>query len=144
MKAFTHNVTIRWSDINAYGVVSDAAIASYIEETRAALVREIVVATMDHGVTDQRLIYLTVRQRIDYLAPVRWQEQSLNTSLHILRIRPAATELHVRVGNEEHPLARARIVSVCWDTVRNRPRCLTDTQRHMLTTYLRPDPGAPN
>lgn len=142
MPAFTHSATIRWSDINALNIVSDAAIATYIEESRAALVRHIASATGGVDKADGQLIYLTARQRIDYLRPVRWQEEPLFMHLHILSIRPAAAELQVRVGDADRPSAVAHVVSVCWDVPRNRPRCLTGDQRRLLETYLQPAPAA--
>ncbi|MFH8988377.1 acyl-CoA thioesterase [Streptomyces sp. NPDC017940] len=138
MAVFTHQVTMRWSDVNAYGVASDTAIASYVEETRAALIRKVVTATTVRESADY-FAYLTVRQRIDYLMPVRWQEQPLELDLRVLLIRPAATELCVRLASEGHPVAEARILSTCWDTARNRPRLLNNEQREFLSQYLVPE-----
>ncbi|WP_369211965.1 acyl-CoA thioesterase [Streptomyces flavofungini] len=137
MNTFRHSAIIRWSDLNALGIVSDAAIASYIEETRAALVRK-VASTDGVSASGRSLVCLTVRQCIDYLTPVAWQESPLETSLHVTRIRSAAVELMVHVGGAERPSARATVLSVCWDTTRNRPRTLSTAQRDMLTEYLQP------
>ncbi|MFH8796012.1 hypothetical protein [Streptomyces sp. NPDC017941] len=82
------------------------------------------------------LVYLTVRRRIGYLAPVRWQEQPLRLYPRLLGIRPAATEFEVRFGSQDRSPEEARILSVCWDTARERPRLLTGEQRRLLETYL--------
>ncbi|WP_030017626.1 acyl-CoA thioesterase [Streptomyces monomycini] len=136
MKAFLHHVTIRWSDVNAYGIVSDAAIAAYVEEARGALIRKLAGLGAERPESAPPLVYLTVRQRIDYLLPLHWQAEPLVISLRVLRIRPSAVELNARVGCRTAPCAEARVLSACWNTARSRPHLIASAQRALLTQYL--------
>nr|WP_206506598.1 thioesterase family protein [Streptomyces chrestomyceticus] len=121
--------------MNAYAIVSDAALATYIEEARGALIRRLADLTTERHKAAPHLVYLTVRQRIDYLLPLRWQEEPLVISLRVLRIRPSAAELLARVGCDSAPCAEARVLSTCWNTARHRPHLLTSAQRALLAHY---------
>ncbi|MBT2386620.1 thioesterase family protein [Streptomyces sp. ISL-11] len=134
MGAFKHCCTLRWSDVNAYGLVGDAALAAYVEEARAALC--VQVADLRTGDPLTPLVYLTVRQHIDYLKPLRWCPEPVEVRLHVLRTRPAAVELLAEVSDNARIYARAWVLSVCWDTGRARPHLLSHAQLRMLEGFM--------
>ncbi|CAM5494000.1 MULTISPECIES: acyl-CoA thioesterase [Streptomyces] len=136
MNAFLHGVTVRWSDMNAHAIVGDAAIASYIEEARGALVMKLAHHAIPSSGSTPRLAYLTLRQHIDYHRPLHWQAEPLIISLRVLRIRPSAVELHALVGCADTPFAEAHVLSACWNTTRRRPHLIDSAQRAVLTDYL--------
>ncbi|MFI9228339.1 acyl-CoA thioesterase [Streptomyces rimosus] len=143
MNAFLHGVTVRWSDMNAYAIVGDAAIAPYIEEARGALVMKLAHHAIPSSGSTPRLAYLTLRQHIDYHRPLHWQAEPLIISLRVLRIRPSAVELHALVGCADTPFAEAHVLSACWNTTRRRPHLIDSAQRAVLTDYLTHRGGTP-
>ncbi|MET9290901.1 thioesterase family protein [Streptomyces sp. NPDC003077] len=143
MKTFMYGAAMRWADMNAYGIVGDAAMVSYVEDARAAFIRHIDEATKgreDREGPGPQLVHLTLRQRIDYLKPLRWQARPLTVSLSVLRIRLAALEMLATVGPVDRPFARARVLTVCWHNSRRRPHLITPFQRDSLMEYLAPEP----
>ncbi|MEU7135937.1 thioesterase family protein [Streptomyces sp. NPDC046261] len=135
---------MRWSDVNACGMVGDAALASCVDEARAAFclrLADLSAAPSGRRWSDYAL--LTTRQHIDFLHPLRWRSEPVEVSLQVLRVRPAVTELLAEVTDAVRTYASARVTSVFWDVRRSRPYLLTPAQHRLLAEHALPGAPAP-
>lgn len=143
-------ITLRWSDLDAYGHVNNAEMLRLLEEARirvfwadrsAAEEHEVPHTALIAGGPDAETITLIAAQRIEYLEPVPYLRRPLDVQLWIGRLGGASIEICYEVwspaGAEPATLyAKAATTLVLVDAETNRPRRLTDIEREVWSPHL--------
>ena len=131
MAKFTHDVALRWSDMDVFGHVNNARFLTLYEEARVALMftgaREAGLSTLEAGV----VIY---RHEIDYLRPVDYSEPS-HIDLWISEIRPSRFVVDYEFFATDRLASRAKSICVPFDLATSRPRRLSDDERKYLEPW---------
>ncbi|WP_348787561.1 thioesterase family protein [Leifsonia sp. NPDC080035] len=145
-------IKLRWSDLDAYGHVNNAAMLRLLEEARieafwapddAVGTGEAVGGTT--AVLDGRpgadTLTLIARQEIEYLAPIPYLRQPLDVQLWLGRLGGASLEVCYEVWSPEGAepetmFSRAATTIVLVDAASQRPRRINERERAAWTPYL--------
>lgn len=137
-------IKLRWSDLDAYGHVNNAAMLTLLEESRISvfwhgeLKVSGVAETASIGADTLTLIG---RQEVEYLAPIPYGREPLDIQLWIGRIGGASLDVCYEVcspeGTDPHTVyARAASGIVLVDAATMRPRRIADRERDNWSRYL--------
>ncbi|WP_158863841.1 acyl-CoA thioesterase [Leifsonia sp. AG29] len=140
---------LRWSDLDAYGHVNNAAMLRLLEEARIEAfwitddAEEAVggsTAVLD-GRPGADTLTLIARQEIEYLAPIPYLRQPLDVQLWLGRLGGASLEVCYEVWSPEgvEPAtlySRAATTIVLVDASTERPRRINERERSAWTPYL--------
>ena len=143
-------ISLRWSDLDAYGHVNNAEMLRLLEEARiqAFWVSDETAARRSgrarRSSTEKpgaATLTLIARQEIEYLAPVPYMRQPLDVRLWLGKLGGASLEVCYEVwspvGVEPASLyTRASTTIVLVDAVSERPRKINDLERAAWTPYL--------
>jgi acyl-CoA thioester hydrolase len=151
-------VALRWSDIDAYQHVNNAAMLRLLEEIRieAFWASEPVgdgsaagapdgTPTPGSAVLDSRpgaaTLSLIARQEVEYLEPIPYQRRPIDAEIWIGRIGGASLELGYElfspVGVEPRRLyTRAATTLVLANASDSRPRRITEAERAAWQPYV--------
>ena len=134
-------VTIRWSDLDAYGHVNNAAMLTLLEESRISVfwgggdlgVDGVADSSAPAGETAST-VTLVARQEVEYLAPIPYLRAPLDVQLWIGRFGGASLDVCYEVCSPagEEPatvFAKALTTIVLVDAATGRPRRITDRER---------------
>lgn len=141
---------LRWADTDQYRHVNNVMFVRLLEEARIrafglpekpehfpAGVRP-VLADLGPG-----SFTMTVGQRMEYLAELPYEGQSVLAEVWLSRIGSRSLEMDCRITDVDEKgdpggivYFIARVASVIMDLAARRPRALTDAEREHLTRYL--------
>ncbi|UFU04056.1 acyl-CoA thioesterase [Ruania suaedae] len=130
-------VPVRWSDLDAYGHVNNAAMLTLLEEARIATFwakGETASGTnVLAGGPDASSYTLVARQEIEYLAPLGHSHEPAVVELWIGRVGGASLDVCYELLSPTGQLAaRAATSIVMVDADSGRPRRLDDDERRAL------------
>jgi acyl-CoA thioester hydrolase len=137
-------IKLRWSDLDAYGHVNNAAMLTLLEESRISvfwhgdLKVDGVAETAALGADTLTLIG---RQEVEYLEPIPYGREPLDIQLWIGRMGGASLDVCYEVfspeGAKPHVVyAKAASGIVLVDAATMRPRRMTDRERENWSIYL--------
>lgn len=143
-------ITLRWSDLDAYGHVNNAEMLRLLEEARIRVFWADRSAAEEHEAPhtaiiaagpDAETLSLIAAQQIEYLAPVPYLRRPLDVQLWIGRLGGASLEICYEVwspvGSAEPVLyAKAATTLVLIDAQTQRPRRLTEEEREAWEPHL--------
>ncbi|WP_089772948.1 acyl-CoA thioesterase [Ruania alba] len=132
---------MRWSDLDAYGHVNNAAMLTLLEEARIATfwsdggsAAGTKVLTAGPTATSFTLV---ARQEIEYLAPLDYSQEPVAVDLWIGRIGGASLEVCYELRSPAGTLcAKAATSIVMVEAASGRPRRLTEDERTALESLL--------
>lgn len=142
-------VPLRWSDLDAYGHVNNAALLTLLEEARIHAFWEVPQEQLGGG-TEQSPIVLPVSadgrdlltfvasNRIEYLKPVEYRRDGAVVRLWISRLGGASLTVDYTLhtpGRMDEALIRARTVVVLVDST-GRPVRIGDDMRERLAPWM--------
>ena len=125
--AARYPLTVRWSDLDAFGHVNNVKFYDYVQEARVA----IMISTLDWSAG---VVWSIVRQDLEHLAPLdlRPEPYEVATSVVAIGTRSFTLAAEIRDPASGTVYARARTVAV-------GPHPLDETERRALATYALPD-----
>jgi acyl-CoA thioester hydrolase len=128
-RAARHPLTVRWSDLDAYGHVNNVKFYDYVQEARVA----IMTRSLDWS---EGVVWALVRQDVEHLTPLDFRSEpyEVATSVVALGTRSFTLAAEVRDPASGTVYARARSVAV-------GPRPLGDDERRAMAAWALP--GAP-
>ncbi len=132
--AARYPLTVRWSDLDAYGHVNNVKFYDYVQEARVA----VMTASLDWSAG---VVWSVVRQDLDHLAPLDFRSEpyEVATSVAAVGNRSFTLVAEIRDPASGTVYARARTVAV-------GPRPLDAQEREALSTWALPGamgvPGA--
>ncbi|MFN3865341.1 MAG: acyl-CoA thioesterase [Demequina sp.] len=136
-------ISLRWSDLDAYGHVNNAEMLRLLEEARIRVFwadagaeegDDVTPTAVIHGGPGAETITLIAGQQIEYLAPVPFLRRPIDVQLWIGRLGGASIEICYEVCSpvgaaEQQVFARASTTLVLIDAASERPRRLTQDER---------------
>lgn len=148
-------VRLRWSDIDAYAHVNNAAMLGLLEEVRIQAFWAAADPSTGSGgpgvgqqgpaILDGRpgaeTLSLIAHQEIEYLRPIPYGRQPLDCEVWIARLGGASLEVNYEVfspeGDEPRVLTtRAASTLVLVDAATQKPRRITEAERTAWSPYL--------
>ncbi|MEO8261596.1 MAG: thioesterase family protein [Pseudolysinimonas sp.] len=139
-------IKLRWSDLDAYGHVNNAAMLTLLEESRISVFWHgdlKVDGVADTAAAGADTLTLIGRQEVEYLAPIPYGRDPLDVQLWIGRMGGASLDVCYEVcspqGAEPSVVyARAASGIVLVDAATMRPRRITDRERTAWTEFFDP------
>ena len=125
--AARYPLTVRWSDLDAYGHVNNVKFYDYVQEARVA----IMTSTLDWS---DGVVWSIVRQDLEHCAPLDFRPEPYEVATSVVAIgsRSFTLAAEVRDPASGTVYARARTVAV-------GPRPLDDVERTALSRWALPD-----
>jgi acyl-CoA thioester hydrolase len=131
-KRFVYHVSLRWSDLDAYGHVNNARFLTLYEEARVAMMfvgaRSAGLSTFEEGV-------VVSRHEVDYLRPVDYGDP-VRIEMWIDELRPSRFTVCYELFDGDVLASRARSILVPFDLDKSRPRRLTDAEQEFLRPWI--------
>lgn len=128
MPRFIARCAMRWSDMDAYGHVNNAAYLAYLEQARVSLFFDRYDSSFERGT-------VVKHHEISYLRPVVYHPEPLRLELWVDSVRAASFRVLYDVYDGETLAAQASTTLVTFDFEHDRPRRLTDEERAVLARY---------
>ncbi len=128
MARFVTRCAMRWSDMDAYGHVNNAAYLAYLEQARVSMFFDRYDASFSGGT-------VVAHHEITYLRPVVYHPEPLRLELWVEKIRGASFEVRYDVYDGQTLAATARTTLVTFDFATDRPRRLTTAETAILRGY---------
>ncbi|WP_159622193.1 acyl-CoA thioesterase [Ruania rhizosphaerae] len=134
-------VPVRWSDLDAYGHVNNAAMLTLLEEARIATFwtnGQVASGTnVLAGGPEASSYTLVARQEIEYLAPLGHSHEPVVVELWIGRIGEASLEVCYELLSPRGEVAAKAATSIVMvDAATGRPRRLSDEERAALAPLV--------
>ena len=144
---------IRWSDLDAYGHVNNAAMFGLLEEARIHAFwagdsghgNDHMATRILEGGPDADTFTLIAHQEIEYLAPIPYMREPLDLQMWIGHVGGASLEVcyeiyspqqTATVENPQQLFARATTTIVLVDAKTTKPRRMTDEEREAIAPYV--------
>jgi acyl-CoA thioester hydrolase len=136
-------VKVRWSDLDAYGHVNNAALLTLLEEARISAfwaggpVDSPATAIIDAG-AGATSITVIARQEAEYLGQIPHHREPIIVDTWIGQLAGASMVVcyEVRSPDREEVYARAATTVVMLDAATGRPRRLSAEERAAWEPYL--------
>lgn len=130
---------VRWSDVDLFGHVNNAAFLRYLDDARFTLFPRMGVDEV--GAMTASLL-VVVKHEIDYLAPIRFRQEPVVVEVWVPRLGRSSVDFAYEVLDGEAPggvvALRARSRMVQLDRATHTPRPFTDEERATFAAF----PGA--
>lgn len=134
MTRFIARCAMRWSDMDAYGHVNNAAYLAYLEQARVSMFFDRYDSSFEGGT-------VVAHHEITYLRPVVYHPEPLRLELWIDTLRAASFRVLYNVYDGAELAASASTTLVTFDFSTDRPRRITADERAILVQYVdAPDP----
>ena len=126
-------VTVRWSDMDAFGHVNNVQVLRLLEEARIASLVELAGG----GPTLLETGVLVARHEIEYLRPLAWSVRPVAVALWVTGIGGSSFDLGYEVsdaepGQPEQVCVRAASTMVTFDVATGTTRRVSDRERAVL------------
>jgi acyl-CoA thioester hydrolase len=140
-------IPLRWSDIDAYAHVNNAAMLSLLEEVRIQAFWAAADGSDDRGpaILDGRpgseTLSLIARQEIEYLRPIAYGRSPLDCEVWIARLGGASLDVNYEVYSPKGEVprvltTRAASTLVLVDAATQQPRRISPEERAAWSPYL--------
>lgn len=128
MGAYVTEIDVRFADLDPRGHVNNAAYATYLEQTRARYVDDVV------GTTLVEVDMVLARLEIDFERPVEHGDP-VEVALDVASVGRTSIRMEYEVIAAGGRAASARTVQVITDPETGRPREVPDPMRDRITAY---------
>jgi acyl-CoA thioester hydrolase len=142
-------ISLRWSDLDAYGHVNNAAMFGLLEEARihafwagdetfsGASNEATPVTRIFRGGPDADTITLIARQQAEYLAPIPYLRDPLDVEMWIGSLGGASMDVCYEIFSPSGVMprvlyARALTTIVVIDAAEQKPRRITEAERAVI------------
>ena len=130
MTVFDIEVAKRFKDLDPYDHVSNATFLDYVMEARVRVYR--ALGMYARGVVGQ----VVVRQEINYLRPIRFSIEPLQTRTWFSHIGTSSFTMETQLIDEGQLAADAKSVMVCFDTESSTSRPIPPEFRLLIEEHL--------
>ena len=130
MTVFDIEVAKRFKDLDPYDHVSNATFLDYVMEARVRVYR--ALGMYDRGVVGQ----VVVRQEINYLRPIRFSIEPLQTRTWFSHIGTSSFTMETQLIDEGQLAADAKSVMVCFDKDSSSSRPIPPEFRLLIEEHL--------
>ena len=130
MTVFDIEVAKRFKDLDPYDHVSNATFLDYVMEARVRVYR--ALGMYARGVVGQ----VVVRQEINYLRPIRFSIEPLQTRTWFSHIGTSSFTMETQLIDEGQLAADAKSVMVCFDRNERSSRPIPPEFRLLIEEHL--------
>lgn len=130
MTVFDIEVAKRFKDLDPYDHVSNATFLDYVMEARVRVYR--ALGMYARGVVGQ----VVVRQEINYLRPIRFSIEPLQTRTWFSHIGTSSFTMETQLIDEGQLAADAKSVMVCFDKELSTSRPIPSDFRLLIEEHL--------
>ena len=130
MTVFDIEVAKRFKDLDPYDHVSNATFLDYVMEARVRVYR--ALGMYARGVVGQ----VVVRQEINYLRPIRFSIEPLQTRTWFSHIGTSSFTMETQLIDEGQLAADAKSVMVCFDKDSSISRPIPPEFRLLIEEHL--------
>lgn len=133
-------MAVRWSDVDLFGHVSNAAYLRYLDDARFAL---FPIMGVDESGAMTASMLVVVKHEIDYVASLTFRQTPFAVDVWVPRIGRSSVDFGYEVLDPEQPetiYLRARSRMVQLDNATRTSRPFTDKERTIFDTYLDTSP----
>ncbi len=130
MTVFDIEVAKRFKDLDPYDHVSNATFLDYVMEARVRVYR--ALGMYARGVVGQ----VVVRQEINYLRPIRFSIEPLQTRTWFSHIGTSSFTMETQLIDEGQLAADAKSVMVCFDKDSSTSRPIPPEFRLLIEEHL--------
>ncbi len=130
MTVFDIEVAKRFKDLDPYDHVSNATFLDYVMEARVRVYR--ALGMYARGVVGQ----VVVRQEINYLRPIRFSIEPLQTRTWFSHIGTSSFTMETQLIDEGQLAADAKSVMVCFDKEVSSSRPIPPEFRLLIEEHL--------
>ncbi|MEC8406887.1 MAG: thioesterase family protein [Actinomycetota bacterium] len=130
MTVFDIEVAKRFKDLDPYDHVSNATFLDYVMEARVRVYR--ALGMYARGVVGQ----VVVRQEINYLRPIRFSIEPLQTRTWFSHIGTSSFTMETQLIDEGQLAADAKSVMVCFDKELSTSRPIPSDVRLLIEEHL--------
>lgn len=130
MTVFDIEVAKRFKDLDPYDHVSNATFLDYVMEARVRVYR--ALGMYARGVVGQ----VVVRQEINYLRPIRFSIEPLQTRTWFSHIGTSSFTMETQLIDEGQLAADAKSVMVCFDKNSSTSRPIPPEFRLLIEEHL--------
>jgi len=117
---------VRWSDVDLFGHVNNAAFLGYLDDARFTIFSGALTASM----------LVVVKHEIDYLAPLTFRPAPIAVEVWVPRIGRSSVDIAYEVVDEPGTVylrARSRMVQL--DSASHSARAFTPKERAVFEEY---------
>ncbi|GAA4925886.1 acyl-CoA thioesterase [Actinoplanes utahensis] len=132
---FVYDVSLRWSDMDAYGHVNNARFLTLYEEARVAM---FFVGARAHGLGSFEEGIVIARHEIDYLRPVDFGDP-VRIEMWVSELRAASFTVSYELFDDGVLASRAQSVCVPYHLANGHPRRLSAAEKDFLKPYTPPE-----
>jgi len=124
-------VDVRLGDLDPFGHVNNAVVATYVEQGRVLYLRDV----LGTGVDPVSMPFILAMLKIDYVAQIQFSDTvEVGTRVDWIG-RTSIGMSHLLTGRESRELARSEAVLVAFDYEADKPMPVTDAWRAAMTSY---------
>jgi acyl-CoA thioester hydrolase len=124
---------LRWSDMDAYGIVNNVVFLRYLEEARVDFINRMAPPERDAFFAGGSVV---VRHWIDYKHRLVHQLEPIDIDLWVTALGAATVTVDYEVKDEDTVYAVASTVMAPFDYVAGRLRRLSDAETRFFAAYL--------
>ena len=131
--AFRHRtrLEVRLGDLDPFGHVNNAVIATYVEQGRVLYLRDV----LGTGVDPVSMPFILAMLKIDYLSQVMFSD-AVEVGSRVDWIgRSSIGMSHLLINQEQRELARSETVLVAFDYTVEKPMPVSDEWRAIMATH---------
>jgi len=122
---------VRLGDLDPFGHVNNAVIATYVEQGRVLYLRDV----LGTGVDPVSMPFILARLEIDYLSQVMFTD-AVEVGSRVDWIgRTSIGMSHLLINQEDRELARSAAVLVAFDYDVEKPMPVSDTWRAVMVAH---------
>ncbi len=129
---YTHEVQMRFSDLDVMGHVNHARFLTYIEDARVALLRQLAESAEQ---SDASMILAHID--LDYLHPLTLGSESVAVDIWIDQVGSKSFTVKQEVRQGEEVAARGSTIMVAFDYSTQSTRMLSDNELEVLEHWKR-------
>lgn len=133
MAQHTYFCSLRWADVDVYGVINNVAFVRYLEEARVDLILAMAPSEQDSFLRRGSVV---VRHEIDYKNPLSHRREPVEIQMWVSRLRASSVTISYLVKDGDHIYASATTVLAPFDYKARRPRRLTQAEAAFFDKYL--------
>lgn len=124
-------VQVRLGDLDPFGHVNNAVIATYVEQGRVLYLRDI----LGTGVDPVSMPFILAMLKIDYLAQTLFDDP-VEVTTRVDWIGSSSVHMsHLLTGRDGRELARSEAVLVCFDYETEKPMRVPDDWRAAMAAH---------
>ncbi|MFC8270091.1 acyl-CoA thioesterase [Streptomyces cinereoruber] len=133
MTRHTYPCPIRWSDMDAYGVVNNVSLLRYLEEARVDFIFRMGPTRGDAFFRGGSVV---VEHRIRYLNQLVHRHEPVDIEMWVSDLKSATVTVDYLIKDGEKTYAAASTVMAAFNYEKGRPRRISEAEHAFFEKYL--------